>query len=112
MLLRCNGFTVHDAGVDVPPEEILARAIEVDPEVIGLSGILTISYDGMQATVKALRESGRPRIAATPVIIGGGLVNEQVCRFVGADHWAKDAMGGLRTIQRLHEAVKRYKGER
>lgn len=102
MLLRCNGFTVHDLGVDVPAEEFVAKASELKPEIIGLSAILTISYDAMRATIKALRESGAPEVAKAPIIIGGGLVNEQVGKYVGADHWAKDAMGGLRIIQRVH----------
>ncbi|MBI5440532.1 MAG: cobalamin B12-binding domain-containing protein [Deltaproteobacteria bacterium] len=103
MLLRCNGFAVEDVGVDVPPEEFVLRAAASKPEIIGLSGILTISYDAMRATVAALRESSDPEVARTPVIIGGGLVDEQVAHYVGADYWASDAMGGLRRIQAVHE---------
>jgi methanogenic corrinoid protein MtbC1 len=106
MLLRCNGFTVHDLGVDVPPEEFVAQAKVHKPDLVGLSAILTVSYEAMKATVEALRASGEPGFAELPVVIGGGLVNEQVSRYVGADDWARDAMAGLRIVQRRLEGVR------
>jgi methanogenic corrinoid protein MtbC1 len=99
MLLTCYGFSVYDLGVDVPPSEFLLQAMQVRPDIIGLSGLLTSSYDAMKETIDLLRISGDAAIAALPIIIGGNQLNEQVCRYVGADFWVNDAMTGVRLCQ-------------
>lgn len=104
LLLRCYGFTVHDLGVDVPPDDFLAQALALRPDIIGLSGLLTLSYDSMRDTVALLRQSTDATLQATPIIIGGNQLNEQVCQFVGADHWVNDAMAGVRLCQKLMAA--------
>lgn len=101
LLLRCYGFTVYDLGVDVPPTEFLTQALALKPEIIGLSGLLTLSYDSMHGTVELLRRSTDKYLRSTPIIIGGNQLNEQVCQYVGADHWVTDAMSGVRLCQKL-----------
>jgi 5-methyltetrahydrofolate--homocysteine methyltransferase len=101
LLLTSYGFTVHDLGVDTPAVEFVRRAEQIHPDIIGLSGLLTSSYDSMRATVSALRASGDRYIATRPIIIGGNQLNEQVCNYVGADAWVTDAMTGVRICQRL-----------
>ena len=101
MLLSCHGFTVHDLGVDVPPARFLAEAKRVKPDIIGLSGLLTSSYDAMRDTIALIRDASATELADTPIIIGGTSINEQVCQYVGADHWIVNAMEGVRLCQRL-----------
>lgn len=101
LLLTCYGFTVYDLGVDVSPAEFLLQAIQLKPDIIGLSGLLTSSYDAMQETIRLLRNTGDGRLTNTPIIIGGNQLNEQVCRYVKADHWVNDAMTGVRLCQQL-----------
>jgi methanogenic corrinoid protein MtbC1 len=101
LLLTCYGFTVHDLGVDVPPEEFLAQALQTWPDIIGLSGLLTSSYDSMRATAQLVRSNTDPRLALIPIVIGGNQLNEQVCQYVGADAWVTDAMSGVRLCQSL-----------
>ncbi len=101
MLLTCYGFSVYDLGVDVPPSEFLLQAMQIRPDIIGLSGLLTSSYDTMKETIDLLRISGDAAIAKIPIIIGGNQLNEQVCRYVGADYWVNDAMSGVRLCQEL-----------
>jgi len=101
MLLSCHGFTVYDLGVDVPPAEFLARAENFKPDIIGLSGLLTSSYDAMRDTITLLRDTSVPELADLPIIIGGSSLNEQVCQYVGADHWIVNSMEGVRLCQRL-----------
>jgi dimethylamine corrinoid protein len=55
----------------------------------------------MRTTVSLLKGAGDPQIAATPVIIGGNQLNEQVCQYIGADAWVTDAMSGVRLCQKL-----------
>jgi methanogenic corrinoid protein MtbC1 len=101
LLLRCHGFTVHDLGVDVPPDQFLAEALALRPDIIGLSGLLTISYDSMQETIALLRQSSDEHLRTTPIVIGGNQLNEQVSRYVDADYWSTDAMSGVRLCQKL-----------
>jgi len=101
MLLACHGFTVVDLGVDVPPAEFAAKAVEVRPDIVGLSGLITSSFESMKATVTVLRAEARKHALSFPIVIGGGMIDEQVCRFVGADYWVSDAMSGVRLCQRL-----------
>jgi methanogenic corrinoid protein MtbC1 len=101
MLLACYGFTVIDLGVDVPPAVFATRAIEIKPDVIGLSGLITASFDAMKTTVAALRARAQAQHCSFPIVIGGGMIDEQVCRYVGADYWVNNAMDGVRLCQRL-----------
>jgi len=95
--LRSFGFQVEDLGVDVPPQRFVERAIAWQPNVVGISGLITSSYESMRETVRLLRAAA-PRI---PVIIGGGMINEQICRFVGADYWTNDALKGVRICEQI-----------
>jgi methanogenic corrinoid protein MtbC1 len=101
MLLTCYGFTVHDLGVDVSPAEFLLQAVQLKPDIIGLSGLLTSSYDAMRETIQLIRSTGDGDLTSIPIIIGGNQLNEQVCQYVGADYWVNDAMTGVRLCQRL-----------
>jgi methanogenic corrinoid protein MtbC1 len=97
MLLSCHGFAVHDLGVDVSPATFAGQVEQVRPHLVGLSGLLTSAYDAMRETVTLLRAGGYQG----PIIIGGGQVNEEVCQYVGADHWTTDGITGVELCQRL-----------
>jgi methanogenic corrinoid protein MtbC1 len=101
MLLSSYGFTVHDLGVDVSPVEFLLEAIQVKPDIIGLSGLLTSSFDAMRETINMIRSSGENGISTLPIVIGGNQLTQQVCQYVGADYWVTDAMTGVRLCQQL-----------
>ncbi len=101
MLLTCYGFSVTDLGVDVPPAEFAARAIEIQPDIVGLSGLITSSFAMMQKTVEMLRNEATAHRLTFPIVIGGGTIDEKVCRFVGADYWVSDAMTGVRLCQQI-----------
>lgn len=101
MLLTCYGFTVIDLGVDVPPDEFARKAIEIKPDIVGLSGLITASFEKMKETVTVLREKAAAADVSFPILIGGGMLDEQVCRYVGADYWENDAMSGVRLCQEL-----------
>jgi len=101
VILRCHGFELRDIGVDVPPEAFLRGAREFEPHVVGLSGLLTVTYDAMRETIALLRgntQEGRPCVST---IIGGGLVDAKVCKYVGSDYWAPDAVSGAKLCRRL-----------
>lgn len=93
------GFRVIDLGVDVPPERFVEAVRVYNPDIVGMSGLLTVSHESMKKTVEALKESGlRCRVK---VIIGGGRVNDSIREYIGADEWADDAMLGVKKCKRL-----------
>jgi methanogenic corrinoid protein MtbC1 len=97
MLLGCRSFAVYDLGVNVPPAVFADQVDELQPDIVGLSGLLTSSYDAMRETVVLLRSRG----LQAPIIIGGGQISDEVCRYVGADYWTTDAVAGVEICQRL-----------
>jgi methanogenic corrinoid protein MtbC1 len=97
MLLSCHRFVVHDLGVDVSPTTFAEQAAQVQPHLVGLSGLLTNAYDAMRETIALLRARGYQG----PIIIGGGQLSEKVCHYVGADQWTTDAVTGVELCQRL-----------
>jgi len=107
MMLSSYGLAVHDLGVDVAPDEVARQARELRPDIVGLSGLLTVATAGMKATVSELREAALEMGRELPVIIGGGIVNEQTCKWTGADLWANDAAQG---VQLIREAVAAGRG--
>lgn len=94
-ILRSNDFAVTDLGVDIPPERIYQAALDLQPDILGLHGLLTTSYEPMKETVRLIRSASDPDLAGIPIILGGGTINAMVCGFVGADFWATDARVGV-----------------
>ncbi|MDP2661645.1 MAG: corrinoid protein [Dehalococcoidia bacterium] len=87
-MLGCSGFEVFDLGVDVPPEKFVEKIKEVGAPLVGLSGLMTTSFNPMKETVEAIVRAGlRDKVK---VLVGGGPVNERVVEFVGADAFGKD----------------------
>ena len=71
-VMACNGFQVVDLGVMVEPEVIVAKAKELHPDIIGLSGLITPSLSAMTATAKCLDAEGLD----VPLMIGGATTSE------------------------------------
>ena len=67
VVMGCNGYHIIDMGVMVPAEEIVQKALECKPDIIGLSGLITPSLAEMVATAEALRKAG----ISAPLLIGG-----------------------------------------
>lgn len=100
ILLKAHGFTVIDLGVDVSPNRFADEAGKLSPDIIALSGLLTIAYDSMKETLLQVKKQSK-KLAGVPFIIGGGTINEMVCGFVGADYWASDAMVGVQLCKQI-----------
>ena len=93
-LLDANGFQVHDVGVDVAPSTFVKAIQEHKPAVLGLSGLLTVAYDSMKATVDAIDAAGlRDQVK---IMIGGAQVSETIRAYAGADAFGEDAVAGVR----------------
>jgi len=88
-MLDVNGFEVFDLGVDVAPETFVAKVREVHPEVVALSGFLTLSFDAMKETVEALEKADLRD--GVKIMIGGGTVDNNVREYSRADAYGDTA---------------------
>jgi methanogenic corrinoid protein MtbC1 len=91
-MLDVNGFDVLDLGVDVPAAKFVEAAQEFQPDVVGLSGFLTLAYDPMKATITALKDAGFTHVK---YMIGGGQIDNQICEYTGADAVGNDAVAAV-----------------
>ena len=96
-LLNGQGYDVVDLGSDVPPEEFLRKAKELNPKLIGLSGLMTMSISKMRETINLLKSEN----IQSRIIIGGGILSKESCEMVGADDFAKDGWEGVKKINNL-----------
>ena len=92
-MLDINGFDVMDLGVDVPAAKFVEAVKEFKPQVVGLSGFLTLAYDPMKNTVQALKDAGLRD--SVKVMIGGGQMDDNVAAYAKADAYGKDAMAAV-----------------
>ena len=92
-MLDINGFEVMDLGVDVPAAKFVEAVKSFKPQVVGLSGFLTLAYDPMKNTVQALKDAGLRD--SVKIMIGGGQMDDQVCAYAKADAYGKDAMAAV-----------------
>ena len=92
-MLDVNGFEVLDLGVDVPPQKFVDAVKDFQPQVVALSGFLTLAFDAMKDTVAAIESAGlRDKVK---IMIGGGQINDEIKEYAGADGYGKDAMAGV-----------------
>ncbi|MEO0003146.1 MAG: methionine synthase [Pseudomonadota bacterium] len=71
VVLQCNNFDVVNMGVMVPCHEILAKAKEVNADIVGLSGLITPSLEEMQYVAAEMEKDPWFRERAIPLLIGG-----------------------------------------
>ncbi len=103
IVLSNNGFTVVNLGIKVPSERLIQAVREHRPDVIGLSGLLVKSAQQMVLTAGDLAAVG----IDTPLLVGGAALTRRFTHrkiaqsYTGLCTYAKDAMHGLKLVERL-----------
>lgn len=98
-MLSAAGFQVYDLGVDVPVEKLVAKAREVDADIIGVSALLTTTMVRQRDVVEALEDMGlRQRVK---VMVGGAPVTRDWVTEIGADGYSEDAIGAVAVAKQL-----------
>jgi 5-methyltetrahydrofolate--homocysteine methyltransferase len=99
MMCEGAGFDVKDIGKDVSPEEFVDAVKEFDPNVVGMSALLTTTMRSMEQTIKALEEAGvRDKVK---IIIGGAPVTQSFADQIGADGYASNAASAADLAKKL-----------
>ena len=97
MMLQGGGYEVIDLGVDVTPDKFLAAVKEHQPQVVGLSALLTTTMPFMKETVKVLVEAGlREQVK---ILVGGAPISQQFADEIGADGYAADAGSAVELVK-------------
>ena len=93
-MLEINGFEVHDLGVDVPAEKFVEAVKSLQPDIVGMSALLTTAFESMKNTVAVIKDAGlRDGIK---IMVGGGTVDEKVKEYSGADAYGADAVAAVK----------------
>ncbi|MEI6803632.1 MAG: cobalamin-dependent protein [Burkholderiales bacterium] len=93
-MLDINGFDVKDIGVDAPIATFIDEIKAWQPDVVGLSGFLTLAFTSMKETIEAFDKEGMR--ANFKVMIGGGQIDEQVRKYTGADAFGVNAVEAVK----------------
>jgi methanogenic corrinoid protein MtbC1 len=96
-MAEAAGFEVYDLGIDQPVQAFVDKVKEVKPNIVGMSGVLTLALESMKDTVDALKEAGVRD--SVKIIIGGNPVTKEACEHIGADAFTTNAAEGIKTIQ-------------
>ena len=99
MMCEGAGFEVKDLGRDVEPDAFLEAVKEFEPDVVGMSALLTTTMRSMAHTIRALEEAGlRDEVK---VMIGGAPVTQGFADQIGADGYASNAASAADLAKRF-----------
>jgi len=99
MMCEGSGFDVIDLGFNVEPEVFVEAIKEHQPDIVGMSAMLTTTMRAMGYTIKAIEEAGlRDRVK---VIVGGAPVDEEFSQRIGADGYGSNAVSGPELAKNL-----------
>lgn len=99
MMLENYGYDVLDLGKDVPVEDVVEAIRREDIRLVGLSALMTTTVQSMKKTISKTREAGLP----CTFFVGGAVLNEEYADYVGAEHYARDAMESVEIANRFFE---------
>lgn len=99
MMLEGAGFEVVDLGINTDVNKYLAALEEHNPDILGMSALLTTTMPYMKVVVDTMKERGiREKYI---VLVGGAPLNEEFSVAVGADAYCRDAAVAAETAQKL-----------
>lgn len=100
-MLRVYGYEVHDLGRDVPIEDFVAKAQEVNADVVGSSAMMTTTQVGQKKLEEALKKAGLRNKIKT--MVGGAVATDHWAKRIGADFFGESPQD---TIEKLKQILK------
>ena len=93
-LLEAEGFDIIDLGVDVAPTTFVEAIREHEPDIVGMSSLLTVALETTKQTIEAITEAGlRDKVK---IIIGGGRIDSHATEYIKPDASTDNAALGVR----------------
>ena len=107
MMMEGAGFEVRDLGINTSVEKYLAAIEEEQPDILGMSALLTTTMPYMKVVIDTMKEKGMRDDYI--VLVGGAPLNEEFSRAIGADAYCRDAAVAVETakacILRKHNRI-------
>ena len=101
-VFESSGFQVTDLGIDVSPDKFVQAIKEINPQIVGLSCLLTTTRDSMRMTIDRITEEGlRDKLI---ILVGGPPISEKYAKEIGADFYARDAYSGVMIARKYLES--------
>jgi|TARA_B100001971_G_C18224400_1_gene559357 corrinoid protein of di/trimethylamine methyltransferase len=100
-LMASHGFDIVDLGVNVPADDFVKAVREHNPQILGLSSLLTLTTKQIENAVEVLKDEGLRD--SVKVMIGGGAVTQEFADEIEIDGFARDAEIGVRIAKKLME---------
>jgi len=96
-MLEGAGFEVYDLGIDVPPEKFVEKAKGLQPDIVGMSALVSVTIPFMETTIKALKKAG----ITAKTMVGGAPVTADFAKRIGADAYGEDAFEAVKIAKKL-----------
>ena len=100
MLLTTTGFDVNDLGVDVPANRFLQELRTHRPDIMAMSGLLTLAMPEMENVIRKVEEA-KLRHNVKLIVVGGTPITEEFARKIGADAYGPTAVAGVKMCREL-----------
>lgn len=99
MMMEGAGFQVIDLGVDIPAERFVEAVKEEEPDLVGMSALLTTTMAEMRRVIEVLEKAGvREKVK---VMVGGAPVTDRYAEAIGADGYASNASAAVEKAKEL-----------
>jgi corrinoid protein of di/trimethylamine methyltransferase len=103
-MLKANGFDVVDLGVEVPNEEFVDAVREHEPDILGMSALMTMTMDHQEEVIRLLEEAELRD--GLKVMVGGAPTSREWCAEIGADGYGDNADAAVKQAMTLLDEVR------
>ena len=100
-MAEAAGFKVYDIGIDQQVSTFIQKVKEIKPDIVGMSGVLTLAIESMKETVDGLKEAGLRD--TLKIIVGGNPVSQDSSEYIGADAYSTNASVGVNICKKWIE---------
>jgi methylmalonyl-CoA mutase cobalamin-binding domain/chain len=97
-MLESSGFKVHDLGVDVSPLKFVEKIIELKPNILAMSALLSVTMNKVKETIDSIKNE---KIEMVKILVGGRCLDEKIAKEMGADAYGSDAWDGVLKAREL-----------
>jgi len=99
IVFSARGFDVIDLGINVPAETFVEKVKQEQPDLLGLSALLTTTMNNQRTVIESVTEAGlRDKVK---IIVGGAPISEAWAKEIDADAYAEDVFSGLKKAEQL-----------
>ena len=99
MMFTANGFEVIDIGINVPPDGFVEAIKEHQPDIVGISALLTTTMPAMARTIDAI-DKAELRKSGLKIIVGGAPVSEDFAKEIRSDLYGENAVEGVEAVKK------------